>query len=74
MIGAIARKLFGSSNDRRIRTYQPRVDAINALERELEALSDDALRARTDNFKAQLAEGKALDDILVPAFATVREA
>jgi preprotein translocase subunit SecA len=74
MIGAVARKLFGSSNERRIRTYRPRVDAINALEKELESLSDDALRGRTDEFKKQLAEGKTLDDILVPAFATVREA
>ncbi len=74
MIGAIARKLFGSANERRIRAYQPRVDAINALEPELAALSDEALRARTDQFKAQVAEGKSLDDILVPAFATVREA
>jgi preprotein translocase subunit SecA len=74
MIGAVARKLFGSSNDRRIRGYRPRVDEINALEPELEALSDEALRARTDDFKKQLAEGKTLDDILVPAFATVREA
>src|SRR5271154_2269082 len=74
MIGAVARKLFGSSNDRRIRGYRQRVDAINALEKELERLSDEALRARTDDFKKQLAEGKSLDDILVPAFATVREA
>jgi preprotein translocase subunit SecA len=74
MIGAVARKLFGSSNDRRIRSYRPRVDAINALEKELEALSDEALRARTDEFKKQLAEGATLDDILEPAFATVREA
>ncbi len=74
MIGAVARKLFGSSNDRRIRAYRPRVDEINALESELEALSDEALRARTDMFKQQLADGQNLDDILVPAFATVREA
>src|SRR5215472_5926090 len=74
MIGAVARKLFGSSNDRRIRSYRPRVDEINALEPELEALSDEALLARTDEFKRQLAEGQTLDDILVPAFATVREA
>jgi len=74
MIGAVARKLFGSANDRRIRSYQPRVHEINALEKELEALSDDALRARTDEFKKQVAEGTSLDDILVPAFATVREA
>ncbi len=74
MIGAVARKLFGSSNDRRIRGYRPRVEQINALEPELAALSDEALRARTEDFKKQLAEGKTLDDILVPAFATVREA
>ncbi len=74
MIGAVARKLFGSANDRRIRSYQPRVDAINALEKEVAALSDEALRARTDQFKKQIAEGTDLDDILVPAFATVREA
>ncbi|MEW6450260.1 MAG: preprotein translocase subunit SecA [Pseudomonadota bacterium] len=74
MLGAVARKLFGSSNDRRIRKYQPRVDAINALEPELVKLSDEALRARTEQFKKELAEGKTLDDILVPAFATVREA
>src|ERR1700677_1232934 len=74
MIGAVARKLFGSSNDRRIRSYRPRVDEINALEPDLVKLSDEALRARTDEFKKQLAEGATLDDILVPAFATVREA
>jgi len=74
MIGAIARKLFGSSNERRIKSYLPRVAAINALERDLEALSDEALRARTDAFKQQVAEGASLDDILVEAFATCREA
>ena len=74
MIGAVARRLFGSANDRRIRKYRPRVDAINALETEIEQLSDEALRARTDEFRRQLAEGKTLDDLLVPAFATVREA
>jgi preprotein translocase subunit SecA len=74
MIGAVARKLFGSANERRIRSYQPRVDEINALEKELEALSNDALKARTDDFKKQVAGGASLDDLLVPAFATVREA
>ncbi|MGH6683540.1 MAG: DEAD/DEAH box helicase, partial [Pseudolabrys sp.] len=74
MIGAVARKLFGSANERRIRSYQARVDEINALEKELEALSDDALRARTEEFKKQVAGGASLDDILVPAFATCREA
>src|SRR5690242_18328917 len=74
MFGAVARKLFGSANDRRIRSYQPRVDEINALEDEVAKLSDEALRARTDEFKKQVADGVDLDDILVPAFATVREA
>ena len=74
MIGAVARKLFGSANERRIRSYLPRVREINALEKELEGLSDDALKARTEEFKKQAAEGVSLDDILVPAFATVREA
>jgi len=74
MIGVIARKLFGSSNERRIKAYLPRVAAINALEKELEGLSDEALRARTDAFKQQVAAGTSLDDILVAAFATCREA
>ncbi|MGZ9104137.1 MAG: preprotein translocase subunit SecA, partial [Rhodoplanes sp.] len=74
MFGAVARKIFGSSNDRRIRAYGPRVAAINALEPELAALSDEQLRARTEAFRKELADGKTLDDLLVPAFATVREA
>lgn len=73
-LGGIARKLFGSSNDRRVRSYKPRVDAINALEAEIKALSDEALRAKTVEFREQLAAGKTLDDILVPAFAVAREA
>jgi preprotein translocase subunit SecA len=74
MIGALARKFFGSANDRRVKGYQGRVDAINALEPELAALSDEAVKARTAEFRQQLTDGKTLDDILVPAFATVREA
>ena len=74
MLGALARKFFGSANDRRIKGYQARVDAINALEPEIAALSDEALKARTTEFRKQLSEGKTLDEILVPAFATVREA
>jgi len=73
MLGAIAKKIFGSANDRRVKGYDPKVRAINALEPELSAMSDDQLRARTEAFKAELAGGKTLDDILVPAFATVRE-
>src|SRR3954467_14576099 len=71
---ALARKLFGSSNERRIKGYLPRVAQINALEKELAGLSDDALRARTEAFKRQGAAGTSLDDLLVPAFATCREA
>jgi preprotein translocase subunit SecA len=74
MFRAAVRKLFGSANDRRVRSYQPRVNAINALEKELEQLTDDELRARTVEFRKQVAEGTSLDDLLVPAFATVREA
>jgi preprotein translocase subunit SecA len=74
MFRAAVRKLLGSANDRRVRSYLPRVTAINALEKELEQLSDDELRARTAEFRKQVAEGTSLDDLLVPAFATVREA
>src|SRR5580765_4576714 len=74
MIGALARKFFGSANDRRVKGYQSRVNAINALEPEVAALSDEALKARTVEFREQLANGKTLDELLVPAFATVREA
>jgi preprotein translocase subunit SecA len=74
MFGSLAKKLFGSVNERRLKGYRPKVAAINALEPELEKLTDDQLRARTEEFKAQLQAGKTLDDLLVPAFATVREA
>ncbi|MCC0003300.1 MAG: preprotein translocase subunit SecA [Methylobacteriaceae bacterium] len=73
MIGNLAKKIFGSANDRRLKGYQPRVRAINAMEAEVAALTDDQLRERTQEFRDQLAAGKTLDDLLVPAFATVRE-
>lgn len=73
-LGGIARKLFGSSNDRRVKSFQPNVVAINALEPEMRALSDEALAAKTVEFRQQLADGKTLDDLLVPAFAVAREA
>ncbi len=73
-IGEFAAKVFGSSNQRRVKAFRPTVEKINALEPELEALSDAELRARTDMFREQLQEGAKLDDLLVPAFATVREA
>jgi len=74
-LGSLASRIFGSSNDRRIKGFRPKVEAINALEPEISALSDDELRARTVEFRAKLASGEAtLDSLLVPAFATVREA
>jgi len=73
-LGSLARKLFGSANDRRIKGYQPKVAAINGLEAEVKPLSDEELRGRTDKFRAALAAGTPLDDLLAPAFATVREA
>src|SRR6195952_3439262 len=74
MLGTLAKKIFGSVNDRRLKTYTPKVAAINALEPEVEKLSDAELAARTDAFKAEIASGTSLDALLVPAFATVREA
>ena len=73
-LGSLARKIFGSANDRRIKAYGPKVDEINGLEAEVSALSDADLRARTEAFKTQVAGGTSLEDILAPAFATVREA
>ncbi|MGS4887706.1 preprotein translocase subunit SecA [Roseibium sp. MB-4] len=73
-LGAIARKLFGSSNDRKVKSFRARVEQINALETEIQALSDEDLRAQTEKFREQLTNGASLDDILAPAFATVREA
>ena len=74
MIGAFAKKLFGSANDRVIKSLRKTVDAINALEPDLERLSDVELRTRTDRFRERLAAGEKLDEVLVEAFATVREA
>jgi len=74
MLQTIAKKLFGSANDRFIKGFAKDIAAINALETELEALDDDALRARTDQFRERLANGEKLDSLLTEAFATVREA
>ncbi|MES0044337.1 preprotein translocase subunit SecA [Mesorhizobium sp. M0091] len=73
-LGGLARKVFGSSNDRRVKSTRPRVEAINAMENEMRALSDAELQARTEKFRQDIANGATLDDLLVPAFATVREA
>ena len=72
--GALASKVFGSSNDRKLKKYPSLVAAINKLEPEVAALSNEELRARTDAFRAQVKEGAALEDLIPEAFATVREA
>jgi preprotein translocase subunit SecA len=74
MFGALARRLFGSANDRYVKSLSSLVAQINELEPQLEALSTEELRARTAEFRQRLDEGTELDDLLVEAFATVREA
>ena len=73
MLSALAKTLFGSENDRVLKRMQASVDAINALEPELEKLSDEELAARTPWFQERIQNGQTLDDLLVDAFATVRE-
>src|SRR3954447_8562399 len=73
MIDAVLAKIFGTQNEREIKAMQPLIAAINGLEPEVQQLSDTELAARTVEFKQQLANGATLDDILIPAFATVRE-
>jgi preprotein translocase subunit SecA len=72
--GGIAKRLFGSSNDRYVKSLGSIVARINGLEASITPLSDDQLKAQTGKLKAELAAGKSLDDILPEAFATVREA
>jgi preprotein translocase subunit SecA len=74
MVLSYLTKIFGSKNERELRKIQPLVDQINALEPQIKALSDDALRAQTGIFKERLDDGAPLDDLLPEAFATVREA
>ncbi|MBL4859027.1 MAG: preprotein translocase subunit SecA [Erythrobacter sp.] len=74
MFNTLMKSVFGSSNDRYVNSIRKIVDQINALEPQIQELSDDELRAQTDKFRQQLADGKTLDDILPEAFATVREA
>ena len=73
-LGNLGRAVFGSANERRLKRYRPLIEAVNALEPDIERLSDADLKARTDQFKRELADGKSLDDLLPQAFATVREA
>ncbi len=74
MLGKIAKKIIGSRNDRFIKSLQKDVNAINALEAQMQALSDEQLKAKTDEFKQRLADGAALDSLLHEAFAVCREA
>ena len=73
MLEAIAKRMFGSANERFLKALGKDVDTINALEPSMEALSDDDLAARTPWLKQRLADGEDLDGLLVDAFATVRE-
>ncbi len=74
MISGLLKKIFGSRNDRLIKQYSQTVKRINAFEPSLQGLSDDALRAKTDEFRQRHAQGESLDDLLPEAFAVVREA
>ncbi|MGZ6359819.1 MAG: hypothetical protein ACXWP1_11735, partial [Bdellovibrionota bacterium] len=69
MISALAKKIFGTGNERELKTIRPLVEKINAYEPEFEKLSDEQLRAKTDEFKARVAKGESLDNILPEAFA-----
>ena len=74
MISNLFTKIFGSRNDRTIKNFRKTVALINALETQLEALSDEDLRAKTAEFRERYDNGQSLDDILPEAFAVVREA
>lgn len=73
MISTLFKKLFGSRNDRLVKQYAQKVEQINALEPTMQALSDDGLRAKTEEFKQRFAQGEALEKLLPEAFAVVRE-
>ncbi|WND03309.1 preprotein translocase subunit SecA [Temperatibacter marinus] len=74
MLGKLVKRLFGSANDRYLRTLQPKIDAINSLEPDYEALDDEALKGKSQEFRGRIEQGESLDDLLVEAFAAVREA
>jgi len=74
VIAGLAKSIFGSSNDRYVRGLGKYVDAVNALETNIQALTDEELRGQTELFRRRLANGERLDDLLPEAFATVREA
>jgi len=74
MIGSVLKKVFGSKNEREINKLRPIVDEINALEPQMQALSDDQLKAKTQAFRERIDDGATLDELLPEAFAVVREA
>lgn len=74
MFSSVLRKVFGSRNDRLVKKLKKSVDAINGLEKEFEALSDEQLQAKTAEFRQRITDGASLDDLVIEAFATVREA
>ena len=74
MLGAVAQRMFGTPNERTLRKYRQAVEHINTLEADARACTDEALRARTGQFRERLDGGESLDDLLPEAFATVREA
>ena len=74
MLGSVAKKLFGSRNDRLVKSYSKIVKQINGLEEQYKGLTDDQLKAKTAEFRERLAKGDTLDSLLPEAFATVREA
>ncbi|HQY44289.1 MAG TPA: preprotein translocase subunit SecA, partial [Paracoccaceae bacterium] len=72
-LGTIARKVFGSPNDRKVKSVRPLVEKINALEDQFKALSDEGLKEKTAEFKERVAGGESLEKILPEAFANCRE-
>ncbi|MDE1174795.1 MAG: preprotein translocase subunit SecA [Parvibaculaceae bacterium] len=72
-LGALAKRIFGTSNDRKLKSYTARIASINALEPEMVQLSDEQLRAKTQEFRERLTKGETLDALLPEAFAVVRE-
>ena len=73
-LGTVAKKVFGTPNDRKIKSVRPLVEKINALEPAFRALDDEGLRTKTTEFRERLAKGETLDDLLPEAFANAREA
>src|ERR1700737_391642 len=74
MIDKTLAKIFGTKHEREVKAMRPTIAAVNDLEPRMQALSDEELAAQTVSFREQIAQGSTLDDLLIPAFATVREA